>query len=84
MRQVVGSDLDHEPVPDETTICKFHHLLEAPPQLGAQLFALILAYSCAEGADSQPSHQSYSGKRDVICQHAPSAAKWIHTKAHHP
>jgi IS5 family transposase len=29
MRQFVGIDLVREPVPDETTICKFRHLLEA-------------------------------------------------------
>jgi IS5 family transposase len=28
MRQFVGIDLGHEPVPDETTICKCRHLLE--------------------------------------------------------
>jgi len=28
MRQFVGIDLGHEPVPDETTVCKFRHLLE--------------------------------------------------------
>ena len=33
MRQFVGIDLGREPVPDETTICKFRHLLEAH-QLG--------------------------------------------------
>lgn len=29
MRRFVGIDLGNEPVPDETTICKFRHLLEA-------------------------------------------------------
>jgi IS5 family transposase len=29
MRRFVGIDLGREPVPDETTICKFRHLLEA-------------------------------------------------------
>ena len=33
MRQFVGIDLCCEPVPDETTVCKFRHLLEAH-QLG--------------------------------------------------
>ena len=28
MRRFVGIDLGREPVPDETTICKFRHLLE--------------------------------------------------------
>ncbi|MGB6474104.1 MAG: transposase, partial [Candidatus Sulfotelmatobacter sp.] len=28
LRQFVGIDLGAEPVPDETTVCKFRHLLE--------------------------------------------------------
>jgi IS5 family transposase len=28
MRQFIGIDLGREPVPDDTTICKFRHLLE--------------------------------------------------------
>ena len=48
MRQFVGIDLGREPVPDETTICKFRHLLEAH-QLGGQLFAKIREYLAARG-----------------------------------
>ena len=40
MRRFAGIDLGNEPVPDETTICKFRHLLEAH-DLGARLFELI-------------------------------------------
>ena len=40
MRRFVGIDLGREPVPDETTILKFRHLLEAH-DLGARLFELI-------------------------------------------
>ena len=29
MRTVVGIDLGREPAPDETTLCKFNHLIEA-------------------------------------------------------
>lgn len=43
MRQFVGIDLGREPVPDETAICKFRHLLETH-QLGQQLFARIGEY----------------------------------------
>ena len=28
MRRFVGVDLGREPVPDETTVCRFRHLLE--------------------------------------------------------
>ena len=48
MRQFVGIDLGCEPVPDETTICKFRHLWETH-KLGAQLFARIGAYLAAQG-----------------------------------
>jgi IS5 family transposase len=43
MRRFVGIDLGREPVPDETTICKFRHLLEAR-DLGARLFELMQEY----------------------------------------
>jgi IS5 family transposase len=48
MRQFVGIDLGREPAPDETTICKFRHLLEAH-NLGQQLFAQIRAYLAEQG-----------------------------------
>jgi IS5 family transposase len=37
MRRFVGIDLGREPVPDETTVCRFRHLLEAH-DLGRRLF----------------------------------------------
>jgi hypothetical protein len=37
MRDFVGIDLGREPVPDETTVCRFRHLLETH-DLGQQLF----------------------------------------------
>ena len=37
MRDFVGVDLGREPAPDETTVCKFRHLLEAH-DLGRRLF----------------------------------------------
>ena len=43
MRRFVGIDLGREPAPDETTILKFRHLLEAH-NLGEQLFVLIGRY----------------------------------------
>jgi transposase, IS5 family len=48
MRQFVGIDLGREPVPDETTICKFRHRLETH-QLGQQLFARIGEYLTKQG-----------------------------------
>lgn len=43
MRRFVGIDLGEEPVPDETTICKFRHLMEKH-NLGDQLFHLVNEY----------------------------------------
>jgi IS5 family transposase len=40
MRQFVGIDLGHEPVPDETTACKFRHLLEEH-HLGEQILGTV-------------------------------------------
>ena len=48
MRRFVGIDLGREPVPDETTICKFRHLLEVH-RLGERLFALIGEYLATQG-----------------------------------
>jgi IS5 family transposase len=40
MRQFVGIDLGREPAPDETTVCKFRHLLERHG-LGERLFERV-------------------------------------------
>jgi IS5 family transposase len=40
MRSFVGIDLGREPVPDETTACKFRHLLERH-EIGRQLFEQV-------------------------------------------
>lgn len=40
MRSFVGIDLGREPVPDETTVMRFRHLLEAH-KLGEQIFAEV-------------------------------------------
>jgi len=69
MRQFVGIDLGREPVPDETTICKFRHLLEAH-KLGAQLFARIGEYLTTQGL------QVNRGTIvDATIIHAPSSTK---------
>ena len=48
MRAFVGIDLGREGAPDETTACKFRHLLEAH-SLGEQVFALVNAHLAACG-----------------------------------
>jgi IS5 family transposase len=48
MRRFVGIDLGREPVPDETTILNFRHLLERH-KLGQALFDRVNAYLAARG-----------------------------------
>jgi transposase, IS5 family len=48
LRAFVGIDLGQEPVPDETTVCKFRHLLERQG-LGRELFAEVTQHLCAQG-----------------------------------
>ncbi len=48
MRLFVGIDLGHETVPDETTICKFRHLMEKH-NLGDELFRLVNVYLSENG-----------------------------------
>jgi IS5 family transposase len=48
MRRFVGIDLGHEPVPDETTVCRFRHLLEKH-DLGRRLFEEVQRHLAAKG-----------------------------------
>lgn len=48
MRTFVGIDLGREPVPDETTVCRFRHLLETH-RLGATLFEAVNRHLAARG-----------------------------------
>ena len=48
MRSFVGIDLGREPVPDETTVCKFRHLLERH-ELGRALFERVRRHLEAQG-----------------------------------
>ena len=43
IRQFAGVDLASEPVPDESTICKFGHLMERHNS-GSELFRLVNVY----------------------------------------
>ncbi len=69
MRQFAGIDLGQEPVPDETTVCKFRHLLEEQGVGGAMLETVNL-------------HLQEKGVRittgtivDATIIHAPSSTK---------
>jgi IS5 family transposase len=48
MRAFVGIDLGREPVPDETTVCRFRHLLEER-HLGRRLFEEVGRHLAAKG-----------------------------------
>jgi len=48
MRGFVGIDLGREPVPDETTVCKFRHLVEQHG-LGQKLFQAVNAHLRSQG-----------------------------------
>jgi len=48
LRAFVGIDLGQEPVPDETTVCKFRHLLEEH-ELGRGLFDEVTEHLRAQG-----------------------------------
>jgi IS5 family transposase len=48
MRRFAGIDLGHEPVPDETTVCRFGHLLEGH-DVGRRLFEEVHDYLETKG-----------------------------------
>jgi len=48
MRRFVGIDLGREPVPDETTVCRFRHLLEEH-DLGQRLFDEVQQHLAVKG-----------------------------------
>ena len=48
MRRFADIDLGREPVPDETTVCRFRHLLEEH-DLGQRLFDEVQRYLAAKG-----------------------------------
>jgi IS5 family transposase len=48
MRQFVGIDLGQEPVPDETTICRFRHLLEKR-ELGEAMLETVNHHLASKG-----------------------------------
>jgi len=48
MRRFAGIDLGREPVPDETTMCRFRHLLEGH-DLGRRLFEAVQRHLAEKG-----------------------------------
>jgi len=69
MRDFAGIDLGREPAPDETTICRFRHLLEAN-DLGRRLFEEVHRHLEASGLKV-----STGTIVDATIIHAPSSTK---------
>ena len=65
----VGIDLGNEPVPDETTVCKFRHLLEEH-QLGEEILGTVNLHLQAKGV-----RISAGTIVDATIIHAPSSTK---------
>jgi len=69
MRRFVGIDLGREPVPDETTICRFRHLLETH-DFGRRMFERVHEHLEAKGL-----RLSGGTIVDATIIHAPSSTK---------
>ena len=69
MRRFVGIDLGREPVPDETTICRFRHLLETH-DFGRRMFERVHEHLEAKGL-----RLSSGTIVDATIIHAPSSTK---------
>jgi IS5 family transposase len=69
MRSFVGIDLGREPVPDETTVCKFRHLLEQH-QLGGEMLKAVNLHLQSKGV-----RITTGTIVDATIIHAPSSTK---------
>ena len=69
MRSFVGVDLGREPVPDETTVCKFRHLLEEH-RLGGQMLEAVNLHLQSRGV-----RITTGTIVDATFLHAPSSTK---------
>lgn len=95
MRQFAGIDLGREAVPDETTVCKFRHLLERH-ELGAEIFRLVgqqlqlRGFKLSEGTivdatliSAPQSTKNATGQRDPEMGSTRKGKKWYFgMKAH--
>lgn len=95
MRNFVGIDLGREPAPDETTVCKFRHLLERHG-LGKKLFKAVNRHLQQQGLKvssgtivdatiigAPSSTKNQDGKRDPeMCQTKKGNQYYFGMKAH--
>lgn len=88
MRNFVGIDLGREPAPDETTICKFRHLIEKH-DLGPKLFAVMARHLQKNGIkigtgtivdatiiEAPSSTKNQSGERDPEMHQTKKGNQW--------
>jgi IS5 family transposase len=69
MRQFAGIDLGQEPAPDETTVCKFRHLLEEHA-IGGEILQTVNLYLQSRGVKI-----TTGTNVDATIIHAPSSTK---------
>ena len=95
MRQFVGIDLGREPVPDETTVCKFRHLLEEHG-LGGEMLETVNLHLQSKGVrittgtivdatiiHAPSSTKNASGERDPEMKQTKKGKQWFFgLKAH--
>jgi IS5 family transposase len=95
LRAFVGIDLGREPAPDETTVCKFRHLLEVH-DLGQCLFAVVGEHLQAQGLristgtivdatiiNAPASTKNQDGRRDPDMRQTKKGNQWYFgMKAH--
>src|SRR5262250_1341950 len=95
MRQFVGIDLGQEPAPDETTVCKFRHLLEEH-NLGGEMLQTVNLYLESKGIrisqgtivdatiiQAPSSTKNQSGERDPQMHQTKKGGQWYFgMKAH--
>ena len=95
MRQFVGIDLGQEPVPDETTVCKFRHLLEQH-DLGGEMLETVNLHLESKGIritrgtivdatiiNAPSSTKNQSGERDPAMRQTKKGGQWYFgMKAH--
>lgn len=95
MRRFIGLDLGQQAAPDETTICRFRHLLEKN-QLGEALFQYVLEYLETNGIkvgkgtivdasiiSAPPSTKNKDKRRDPDMQQTRKGNQWFFgMKAH--
>jgi IS5 family transposase len=95
MRQFVGIDLGQEPAPDETTVCKFRHLLEEH-NLGGEMLQTVNLHLESKGIrisqgtivdatiiQAASSTKNQSGQRDPEMHQTQKGWQWFFgMKAH--